>query len=136
MKEEKTFDAFYLMSEDDRKGITDSILIESGREVASARIGGHDYGIRVQGHVHLTWKGKDYYHPGDYPDDLVESIRKGEANSEEGCEVIENNWYELLCWNEDSNLIYSDVVDINLSTLTEETARCIFLEAEEELKIL
>jgi hypothetical protein len=123
------FDAFWLMPKAERKGVTDSLLLESGREVISARIGGFDFGVRTQGYVTIVWKDVVYNHREDFPNELVEAIRSGNIDSHPDACVNENNWYEMMIWDDDMHLVYSDVIDLDdLTTLTVKEAKEIILD--------
>ena len=131
MKKKINYKAFWMLPKADRKGITDSLLMDSGREIVSAQVGDHDYAIRTQGEVRIRWKDEIYRYLQDFPDELVKLIRKGKADGHPDCEVIENNWYELMVWDENNTLVYSDLIDIDVSKLTRKAVDEIIMETEE-----
>ena len=130
VKEEvaKAFRSFELMSEDQRKEITDSNLLPSETVVAKgATINGVSFIIRTQGEVRINWKGEIYKYRKDFPDDLVEAITCGKVE-DEGGEFIENNWYELTIFSNTDKCLKSDLFDIDLSDLTEGELKGLVLE--------
>lgn len=124
------FKEFWMLPEEERKGITDSLLLESGIEVASGRTKDFSFSVVTQGHVRLVWKDEVYKYRGDFPDDLVEAIRNHTAENNPDYCVDENNWYELIIWDEKNgkDLLYSDLFDIDLSTITEDELKELVME--------
>lgn len=127
------FDAFRLLPRKQREGVTDSLLLDSGVEIISARVDGFDFSIRTQGYVTIVWKGETYTRRCDFPDDLVDAIRNHTVDSSpDGC-VNENNWYELLIWDrrrpDAAGPVYSDLIDLDdLTTLGTKEAKELILD--------
>ena len=122
---------FYLMPESDRRGITDSLLLPSGVEVLSAKIGRLDVSVYTQGNVTIVWKEETYHDRQDFPEDLVEVIRTHRLGSHPDVAVNENNWYELVIRDyATEEVIHSDALDLDdISDLTEDDAKAIILDA-------
>ena len=123
-----TLTDLWLMPQERRDGVTDSLLQESDTPVASARCGDREVEIRTQGYVTIVWDGETYTLRQDFPDDLVEAIRNNRIYSSGRGQVDENNWYEIMAW-EGDRLLRSDVIDLDdLSTLTEDECREILAD--------
>ncbi len=120
--------SFWLMPAEQRRGITDSLLLESGMEVLSAMIDGYDFFVRTQGDVRLVWKGESYRNRSSFPDDLVKALQDGSFHNHPEAYTDMNNWYELSVYDPNNNCVYSDFVDIDLDSITEEEARQLLLE--------
>lgn len=120
------FKEFFLMDEKYRKDITDSLLLESGTEVASGRTEDFSFSIVTQGRVRLVWKGEPYKSRSNFPDDLVEAIRSHTVQDNPDYYADENNWYELIIWQKKGTkheILYSDFFEFDLSTTTEEVIK-------------
>lgn len=114
---------FYLLPEEQRKGVTDSLLLESGIEVLSAELAGYRFSVCTSGHVRIVWKDESYKNRSDFPEDLAEAIRNHTLDSRKDAFVDENNWYELSIYRcSDNKCLFNEVVDIDLSELNEKDA--------------
>ena len=122
---------FFFLEERERKEITDSILLPSGVGVLSGNYGDIQVFIETQGHVNIAWKGDYYNCRGDFPDDLVEVIRKGELDSHPDIDVLENNWYEVLVYR-GNELLCSDIIDIDLHDMSEMDAKSLIEDIAQE----
>lgn len=121
------FTAFWLMPEAQRKGVTDSLLLESGTEVISAMVDGYDFFCRTQGDVRLVWKGESYRNRNSFPDDLVAALRDHSFGYNPDAYTDMNNWYEMTIYDSESRCVYSDLVDIDLDSITEKEAKKLIL---------
>lgn len=118
---------FFLMPKAMRRGITDPILLRSGKEILSGTVAGITASVKVVGEVDVTYKEEDYKDPEDFPEELVKYI-KSEKNifapekPNPDLEIVNNNWYELHidCG---SRHLYDEVVEIELPALTVKEAR-------------
>lgn len=115
------FKQFYLLREEDRKEINDSLLLPSGEVIADGKLAdGTSFQIWTQGHVRILWKGEIYKFAQDFPEDLIRAIRFRKPSFARYGEVIENNWYELSVFDKRGNILYSDLLDIDLSEIRDE----------------
>ena len=67
---------FFFIQEEDRKGVTDSLLLDSGQEILSGTVNGITASVRVCGDVDIDWKGQSYRRPSEFPEDLKKSSEK------------------------------------------------------------
>lgn len=126
----KLITKFWLLPAAQRKGITDSLLLGSGVEIISAIVDGkYDVFLRSCGDVRIVWKDQAYRDVSQFPDDLIEVIRRGALSDHPDAYVDMNNWYEVFVYDENDTCIYSNVEDVDISTLTPKTAREIILSA-------
>lgn len=130
---EHTINKIYLMPQEKRAGITDSLLLSSGTEVFSAVVDDkYNVFLRVQGDVSIIWKDIAYRDVSQFPEDLIEFIRNKNIFIEELPEdsyVAMNNWYELFVYDEDSNCLINDVCDPDIENLTESDVMAIAIDA-------
>ena len=118
---EDPFKQFYLLREEDRKEINDSLLLPSGEVIADGKIAdGTSFQICTQGNVRILWKGEIYKFAQDFPKDLIRAIRFRKPSFVRYGEVIENNWYELTIFDKKGNTPYSELLDIDLSEIHDE----------------
>lgn len=118
------FSAFEMMHCSLREGITDSLLLDSGVTVYSAVVDGKwEVSLRTCGDVKIIWKEESYRYPQDFPEELKKVIRKGKLDSHPDASVVMNNWYEMFVYAKNGDLVYNDVWDEDISTLTEEQAK-------------
>lgn len=81
------------------KDYTDSLLFDSGTEVASATF--EDNGLEINiilkicGDVRVLYKDIVYKSPSEFPEELKELIKKGEPNDD--LYIDSNNWFEFIC---------------------------------------
>ena len=122
---------FWMLPGVDRAGVTDSLLLPSGTEVISANIENqYEVFVRVCGDVKILWKDCLYKDVSQFPEDLVEFIRKGNPFTEKmpaDSEIQMNNWYEIFVYNETNTCLLSEPVDLDLPSLTEKQARELVL---------
>lgn len=133
---DRRFLSFDIMRKEDRREITDSLLLDSGTNVAEGKTkDGYEFVIQTQGHVRVLWKGEIFKHATDFPDDLTEAL-KNHTFYDLGypdTEVQENNWYELLIYDPNGKLLFSDLVDIDLSTIKVHEIKDLVLETIKEI---
>ena len=122
---EDIFKQFYMMPKVQRAGITDSLLLESGLTIAKGKTKDFSFIIETQGESRILWKGEVYKNGGDYPDELTELIRKHQVDGHPDAEIGNNNWYELVIINNNGKIIYSELLDIDLDTITEQEVKDI-----------
>lgn len=134
----------------------DSMLFDSHEdEIAYARFNrnGEQLCIKLEinGYVDVEFKGESYTTPSDFPDELIDRIKRdpngwsvyassGEENDEtEGdINVIENNWFEFLLgyYVKESNIhVWQDGVmcddDISIKTPQELFDDLVYIAADE-----
>lgn len=120
---------FWLKPAEERQGITDSLLLESGVEIFSAVVDGkYDVFLRTCGDVRIIWKDVSYRNRSSFPDDLVEAIRNNNFYNNPDAYVDMNNWYEIFVYDEHNTLLCSDVYDVDIDKMTEEDARSYILD--------
>ena len=112
----KKITSFWLMPKERRQGITDSLLLDSGTEVVSAMAGGYDFSLRVQGNVKVVFGDDTFKTPSCFPEALKEAIRTKRCYHDSNIYIAENK------------CVLSDVVDLDISELTEKTARELILD--------
>lgn len=123
---------FFFLREEDRKGVTDSLLLDSGQEILSGTIDGITVSVRVEGEVDIDWKGRNYRRPSEFPEDLKKAIRKGTLGHDKRAYVINNNWFEVIVEDENGQHLQEDVIDLDLSTMSEEEGRTLLLDIVED----
>ena len=121
---------FWLRPAELRAGITDSLLLGSGVEIISAIVDGkYDVFLRSCGDVRIVWKDQAYRDVSQFPDDLIEVIRRGALSDHPDAYVDMNNWYEVFVYDEHNTLLFSDLEDVDISTMDEKMAREIVVDA-------
>lgn len=123
---------FFFIQEEDRKGVTDSLLLDSGQEILSGTVNGITASVRVCGDVDIDWKGQSYRRPSEFPEDLKIVIRKGALGNDKRAYVINNNWFEVIVEDESGQHLQEDVIDLDLSTMSEEEGRTLLLDIVED----
>lgn len=122
---------FFFIPEEERKLITDSLLLDSGQEILAGSVGDINVSVIVCGEVRVGWKGQIYRSASQYPDDLAEAIRTGSfhVGRDENDEnfIGNNNWFEVRVWR-NKTLLKEDIVDIDLSSMSDDDARDIIFE--------
>lgn len=106
MNKKKEFTDFWMMPAEQRIGMTDSLHLESGTKIASGQVGKVKFLIEVRGDVRVLYKDKIYKSPDHFPEELREIIRRKE-------QYTHHNWFELMMWNTEGELIYSDLEEID-----------------------
>ena len=119
---------FFFIQEEDRKRVTDSLLLDSGQEILSGTVNGITVSVRVCGDVDIDWKGQSYRRPSEFPEDLKKVIRKGTLDNDKRAYVINNNWFEVIVEDESGQHMQEDVIDLDLSTMNEEEGRTLLLD--------
>lgn len=123
---------FFFLREEDRKGVTDSLLLDSGQEILSGTVNGITVSVRVCGEVDIDWKGQSYRRPSEFPEDLKKVIRKGTLGNDKRAYVINNNWFEVIVEDESGRHLQEYVIDLDLSTMSEEEGRTLLLDIMED----
>ncbi len=129
-----TIDSFWVLPEDIRKTITDSLLLSREQKVIEAKFdnGRWTVIVRVDGDVRILWKDQIYKDASQYPDELTEFIRSGKMNDQstwpENIDVINNNWYEVFIYDRNGDILNSEYCDIELPELTEDEAKAFATE--------
>lgn len=126
---------FFFLREEDRKGITDSLLLDSGQEILAGTVGDVTVSVIVCGDVRIGWKGQVYKSASQFPDDLTEAIRTGSfyvgQDEDEENFIGNNNWYEVRVWR-DKTLLEEDVADIDISEMSDDDARGFIVDCAAE----
>ena len=118
---------FYFLEKPLRRGITDSLLLDSATEVLYGRVGDTTVSVRVCGDVRIHWKDQVYKTPSGFPDDLVQAIRDHELCECPDVSVDMSNWYEVFV--KRPNNQHSEMVeDLNISSMTDADARRLILD--------
>lgn len=126
-------DDFYFLEQ--REGITDSLLLDSGQEVLHGVYQGVDVSVIVHGSVRIVWKDEAYKNVSQFPAELVELIRSGEYRYHPDVYVDDCNWYELVVKDVEGKEIFFQLADLDLSVMTDTDARdYIIREAKEGMK--
>lgn len=79
---------------------TDSLLFDSGETICSMNAS-DEFGdsfqldICVTGEVNVSYKEETYTKPSEFPEELKELIRTGEANRNPDVYIGNNNWFEI-----------------------------------------
>lgn len=124
---------FYFLEQ--REGVTDSLLLDSGQEVLHGVYQGIDVSVIVHGSVRIIWKEEAYKSVSQFPEELVKLIRSGEYRHHPDIYVDDCNWYELIVKDADGKEIFSQLTDLDLSVMTDTDARdFIIIEAKEGMK--
>lgn len=111
---------FHYMSKQKRRGITSPLLLKSNTKIASGETDTVSFCIMTQGYVTIVYKDEPFMNREEFPEELVELIRKGEAEHHPDVTINENNWYELIIWDKDGNVLFSDDFRIDISCCSEE----------------
>lgn len=128
------FKKFDLMPYELRKDITDSLLLDSGKVILKAETSdGYKIDIMVIGDVRLLWKGEVYKSACQFPDELTETIRKGDLGNAD-LEIGESNWYEMSVCYPNGELAVSDFIDLDLNTITEEELKSAVMEWIDDIR--
>lgn len=114
-----------------RKSVTDSLLLDSGTKVFTARKGPYTLILRVVGDVRILWEGEIYKTPSHFPEDLVNAIREHRLPQDA---IAFSNWYESFFYKNGREVTEPQYEEIDLDTLSEKEIRCwmhdIISEAE------
>ena len=124
---------FFFLREENRKGVTDSLLLDSGQEILSGTIDGITVSVRVEGEVDIDWKDRNYRRPSEFPEDLKKAIRKGTLGHDKRAYVTNNNWFEVVVEDESGQHLQEDVAELDLSTMTDDDAKGFILDVYREV---
>lgn len=135
-----------------KKVNANSLLIDSGEEVASLQIGKYWLSLMCRGEVRVNFGDETFYSASEYPqivtDYFLGKITEEEINKEKEFWIGDNNWFqlELLKHNENENDIakydyvnrvndYLDIADIegSLESETETMGTMLYKIMVEEL---
>lgn len=109
-------DDFYVV--EDLKKYIDSMLFDE-HIVACLDKGNYRVEIQVMGEKRIYYKDTLYKYAHRYPEELIEILKSGKVAENQDVDIMNNNWYEIMCYKKNSNgeyeLIKYDTIDINLS---------------------
>ena len=113
--------------EKDLSQYTDSMLFDSGTIIAFMDCAYNECQVsielRVCGEVDVTYKGEDYRHPSDFPNELREIIKHNPYwfTDTEDLYITNNNWFEYIYDCVYNGNTWSDgvLLEGDLSTYTE-----------------
>ena len=104
---------------EDLTNVSDSLLLDSDTLIATYEDKAEELYVSyvVRGEVNLIYKGENYRHPVDFPDELVKIIRNGTVYENQDIVYVDlGNWFNGEQWSDDfqtiRDLIFDDVVDI------------------------
>lgn len=94
--------------------INDSMELDSGTTIADMNLSDKSdkwhLHIGVYGDVVVDYKDERYKSSSRMPEELIQLFHDGNANSENGVEIIMNNWFEIFIDRNGVNL-NSEVID-------------------------
>ena len=122
------YKSFYFLEEERRKDITNSLLLPSGTIIAEILVGEFCAYILVHGSVRIIYKDEVYKDISQFPDELVDIIRNGNLGENADTYLDMSNWYELVVLKNERE-VYCDVVDIDISTMTETDMQNFLLDS-------
>ena len=127
------YKSFYFLEEKKRQGITNSLLLPSGTIIAEILVGEFTAYIIVHGSVRIIYKDEVYKDISQFPEELVDIIRNGNLGENADTYLDMNNWYELVVLKNEREL-YCDVVDIDISTMTETDMQNFLLDSIQKVR--
>ena len=127
------YKSFYFLEEERRKGITNSLLLPSGTIIAEILVGEFCAYILVHGSVRIIYKDEVYKDISQFPEELVDIIRNGNLGENADTYLDMNNWYELVVLKNERE-VYCDVVDIDISTMTETDMQNFLLDSIQKVR--
>ena len=127
------YKSFFFLEEQKRKGITNSLLLPSGTIIAEIVVGEFCAYILVHGSVRIIYKDEVYKDISQFPEELVDIIRNGNLGENADTYLDMCNWYELVVLSGEKE-IYCDVVDIDISTMTETDMQNFLLDSIQKAK--
>lgn len=127
------YKSFYFLEEERRKGITNSLLLPSGTIIAEIVVGEFCAYILVHGSVRIIYKDEVYKDISQFPEELVDIIRNGNLGENADTYLDMSNWYELVVLKNEREL-YCDVVDIDISTMTETDMQNFLLDSIQKVR--
>lgn len=118
-----------------------SLLFESGEEIASLQVGKYYLSLMCRGEVRLVWKNEVYKGVSQFPQELKECILKGNLYENDDLLIDENNWFQfelLKKLDKDTTIIngydyvervndYLDTADIEGTLEDEENSKSVML---------
>lgn len=81
--------------EDLEKVNANSLLIESGTEVASLQIGNIYLSLMCYGEININYKDNIYKRPCDYPKEVTDYLLGETEKIDESFYVSDNNWFQV-----------------------------------------
>ena len=127
------YKSFYFLEEERRKGITNSLLLPSGTIIAEILVGEFCAYILVHGSVRIIYKDEVYKDISQFPEELVDIIRNGNLGENADTYLDMSNWYELVVLKNERE-VYCDVVDIDISTMTETDMQNFLLDSIQKVR--
>ena len=131
-KKPRKVTGFRILPAKARKGVTDSMLLDSGQEVFGGTVDGVEVYVIVTGEVQVEWKDGIYTRPSEFPDDLKEYLRSRRFADYESndCSISMNNWYESRVEMPDGR-IYDEIVEMDLDKISVKEAKAFLLSIAE-----
>ena len=123
----------YYLEEQRRKGITNSLLLPSGTLIAGIFVNEFNAYIIVHGAVRIIYKDEVYKDISQFPEELVDIIRNGNLGENADTYLDMCNWYELVVL-KGARELYCDVVDIDISTMTETDMQNFLLDSIQKVR--
>ena len=127
------YKSFYFLEEKKRQGITNSLLLPSGTIIAEILVGEFTSYIIVHGSVRIIYKDEVYKDISQFPEELVDIIRNGNLGENADTYLDMCNWYELVVLKNERE-VYCDVVDIDISTMTETDMQNFLLDSIQKIR--
>ena len=127
------YKSFYFLEEKKRQGITNSLLLPSGTIIAEILAGEFTAYIIVHGSVRIIYKDEVYKDISQFPEELVDIIRNGNLGENADTYLDMCNWYELVVLKNERE-VYCDVVDIDISTMTETDMQNFLLDSIQKIR--
>ena len=127
------YKSFYFLEEKKRQGITNSLLLPSGTIIAEILVGEFTAYIIVHGSVRIIYKDEVYKDISQFPEELVDIIRNGNLGENADTYLDMCNWYELVVLKNERE-VYCDVVDIDISTMTETDMQNFLLDSIQKIR--
>ena len=127
------YNSFFFLEEQKRQGITNSLLLPSGTIIAEIFVNEFNAYILVHGSVRIIYKDEVYKDISQFPEELVDIIRNGNLGENADTYLDMSNWYELVVLSGEKEL-YCDVVDIDISTMTETDMQNFLLDSIQKAK--
>lgn len=124
----------------------DSILFDSGTSIAELNVKGEDgtlvnICLEVRGEVEISFFGNTYRSPSEFPEALVDLIKKERLYYlHSDIEIEDNNWFEFiyLVQNKKKNIYYSDgvICECDISELTPDDILQTMMDIIKQRKLL
>lgn len=120
----------FFSCEENLSQYTDSMLFDSGKDIASMVFEGDDGDIsvdlRISGEVRVFYKGIPYDRASDFPEELLALIREKpmEWDNEKDVEICSNNWFEYIyhsdAYGDDDIMCEDDISNMSVEELKSE----------------